>query len=152
MQTVKQNIWLREGDPNHWNVERQLSWESDGTGYHVARSMALVCPTCGSRWAILRMENEEDTWPVAAFCTKHPKIREWQPVPGSILVEVGYGVIDEPLLAKLPLELLKREFELHLKAYGESNDTTNRATVESQEDVGGQSREYDLPNTAAEGS
>lgn len=88
-------------------------------GWHVASSQILVCPTCWEPWAVLKFVDDQQAWPTAQFCRScsPPADNNWYPVPGSILVEEGWGVIDTALLAALPEDLLRREFNLHMKAY-----------------------------------
>lgn len=111
-------LLFSEGDAVIIYVNRDHSFE-DCT--YVAKSHALFCPGCQEVWAILRFVDEDEVWPVAQFCEHCVPSRfiesPWYPVPGSLLVEEGWGVIDEALLAVLPEQLLKREIKLHLKAY-----------------------------------
>jgi len=116
-----QSIALSTGDD--WAisyVHRKHSFGGDPPT-HEAKSHALFCPSCHIVWAVLRFVGEEEVWPVGQFCQLHQVQRtrksEWCPVPGSILVEEGWGVIDEALLFALPEPLLRREFDLHIKAY-----------------------------------
>lgn len=95
-------------------VHREHSF---GGQTHIARSHMLVCPKCRQTWAWLKFVDDTLCWPQGQFCKDCGATDYWHPVPGSLLVEEGYGVIDESLLDKLPLELLQREFELHIKAY-----------------------------------
>lgn len=84
--------------------------------HYVAKSHGLICPQCRRQWATLKFTDDALVWPVAQFCENHPIPDEWMPVPGSILNEEGWGVIDDSLLAVLPDELVVREFHLHIKA------------------------------------
>lgn len=104
-------------------VPREHSFGHPGQppGY-VARSHCLFCPKCERVWAHLRLIGQDGkhaacTWPVAQSCAQCQVITPWLPVPGSLLVEEGWGVIDLELLWALPEPLLRREFDLHLKAY-----------------------------------
>jgi len=97
-----------------YHVERHHSF-SNST--HVAVSTILVCPACTRTWAMLLLEGDTFAWPRSAFCGCISYADEWHPVPGSILIEEGWGVIDDSLLAALPDELVKREFQLHMQAY-----------------------------------
>jgi len=112
-----QKIALNQGEWASWYVHRDHAF-CDQT--HVAKSHALFCPSCQEIWAILHFVDEREIWPVAQFCEHCRPSRDdytWYPVAGSILVEEGYGVVDDSLLAGLPPELIKREFDLHIKAY-----------------------------------
>lgn len=96
-------------------VQRHHSF---GPDTHVAKSHTLFCPRCCQIWAILKFPDDECVWPVPQFCENcQPEEGTWQPVPGSLLAEEGYGVIDESLLVALPPDLLRREFTLHLRNY-----------------------------------
>lgn len=108
-------IFGYQGEPFHqWFVHRQHSYNGVSL---VAYSQVLVCPKCRELWAILQFLDEDLTWPVSAFCEQCQINDEWHPVPGSILVEEGWGVIDDALLAALPPPILEREFRLHMEAY-----------------------------------
>src|ERR1700691_1697357 len=87
-----------------WSIEREHSY---GNSEHTAISHLLICPACQRIWAKHIIENDTLLWPVAQFCDQCPIIPSiLQPVPGSLLVEEGLGLIDESLLNALPLELL----------------------------------------------
>jgi hypothetical protein len=82
---------------------------------HVAQSHVLVCPVSGQPWAYLLIEGDDYIEPRGVFCPLHTQ-RAWNsPVPGSILYEEAFGLIDSSLLKALPDELVRREFKLHLK-------------------------------------
>ena len=99
-----------------FTVER---WHSFSNATHVACGEALVCPRCAKVWAVLALEGEEEVWARSQSCGECRHRWDWCPVPGSLLVEEGYGVIDDSLLAALPFELVEREFKLHLEAYAD---------------------------------
>ncbi len=86
-------------------------------GWYSAHSCCYVCPACGKVWACMLIDDEPLMWPRAAFCRQHPIKTDWCPVPGSILTEEGWGVIDKSLLNALPPALLKHEILVHLKAF-----------------------------------
>jgi hypothetical protein len=65
----------------------------------------------------LRFDDDKYVWPVAQFCELCNERDDWIPVPGSLLHEEGWGIIDDSLLAALPEELVRREFLLHIKVY-----------------------------------
>ena len=107
--------------PRQWqgfHVHRNHSFGGDT---HEAKSHALFCPSCKEVWAVLRFLDENEVWAVNQFCEHCKPEREleavWHPVPGSILVEEGWGLIDEALLYALPEPLVKREYLLHERAY-----------------------------------
>jgi hypothetical protein len=105
-----------DGLPVRWHeyfVHRDHAWDEG----HVACSELLVCPKCTTTWATLQFLDDDLAWPRSQFCQYCGLSDEWHPVPGSLLVEEGWGVIDTALLSQLPPELVTREFNLHLKAY-----------------------------------
>lgn len=91
--------------------------EHSFSGGHCAQSHMLVCPCCCKIWGWFKVHDDELLYPRAQSCEACNVEDDWMPVPGSILVEEGWGVIDEELLKALPDELVKREFRLHLEAY-----------------------------------
>jgi len=95
-------------------VHREHSFDSQS---HVAWSIMLICPRCQHPWAVLKFLEDQDVWPEAAYCEFCGIKDDWHPVPGSVLVEEGWGVIDDSLLGALPENVLRREFNLHLRAY-----------------------------------
>jgi hypothetical protein len=99
--------------PNHWYIEREHAFNDQ---HNVAVSQLLICPRCHKTWAKLEFDGDRCAWPVAQFCENCNEPDEWIPVPGSLLNEEGWGIIDDSLLAALPEELVRREFNLHIKA------------------------------------
>lgn len=100
-------------------IQREHSFGNPGElpGY-VAQSHCLVCPSCNVIWARLSLDPEVLCWPRAQFCQDcNIWPSEWCPVPGSLLIEEAFGLIDTELLRALPLELLKREFDTHVAVY-----------------------------------
>lgn len=98
----------------------------------LARSQALFCPVCAKTWAILKIDEEPLVWPKPVSCEDCNYPRYWAPVPGSILGEENCGFIDTCLLAALPLDLLKREFRLTLRAIlreGESQNASFESSI-----------------------
>lgn len=100
-------------------IERERSWtfdEREPRGYQYAHSVALICPRCLTKWAVLSFGDAEHHVQ-GAWCARClPADPGFHPgtVPGSIL---GGWIFDQPLLEALPEHLLRREFELHLKEY-----------------------------------
>ena len=97
-----------------WEIER---WFSFADSTKVAVSHCLICPACGRTWATLSFPDDRLIWPRAAFCGCLNYRDDWLPVPGSLLVEEGYGAVDDQLLLALPPDLLRREFDLHMKVF-----------------------------------
>ena len=97
-----------------WDIEREHSYAA---GLRTALSHSLVCPGCNVLWAKHLIEGDHWIWPRAQFCEECEIIPDaWHPVPGSLLVNEGFDTIDESLLDALPLDLLKREYQLTEKA------------------------------------
>lgn len=95
-----------------WTIDREHSFNDN---LNSATSQLLVCPACHTIWARLIMVDPQPAWPVAQTCEACTLSDEWIPVPGSLLVEEGWGIIDDSLLQALPEELLRREFDLHMR-------------------------------------
>lgn len=95
-------------------VQREHAWKTSDEGYTSAWSHVLVCPVCLRQWAFLHLTGDTEYVISSAYCEKHtPADYHWTDgVPGSVLLEIGFGSIDEPLLAVLPREMLLREFRL----------------------------------------
>jgi len=85
-------------------------------GYPVY-SRVLVCPMCKQVWAMLTVEGKPVHRPEMASCIDCNYQSVDNPVPGSLLV---YGIptsnVDYSLLDVLSEKLLRREFNLTLKA------------------------------------
>jgi hypothetical protein len=96
-----------------WHICREPSF---GNEDHVVVSWAFFCPLCQTIWAKHLILGDLKVWPRAQFCEECPEWDTWHPVPGSLLLEEGIGLIDESLLESLPEELIKREFNLHMRA------------------------------------
>lgn len=106
-----------DGQEPKWHeffVHREHAFGGDT---HVACSEVLICPQCGQIWARLKFLDDSEVWPRPQTCELCTYRDDWLPVPGSLLVEEGYGVIDDALLTSLPDPLVIREFNLHLKVY-----------------------------------
>lgn len=99
--------------PMAWEITRPEVYR----GYPV-RGMVWVCPRCRMLW--LMYESPGLYTIHAAPCEDCPEAASEviRPVPGSLINDwTGLGGIDEDLLDALPLELVKREFELTLTAW-----------------------------------
>lgn len=104
-------------DYNTWIVRTVHREHAFGNQGHVAYSRLLVCPKCHEVWAKLLILEEPYAYAVGASCERCGVSDKMHPVPGSILTEEGFGVIDDSLLDKLPPELVAREFRLHMNHY-----------------------------------
>jgi hypothetical protein len=95
-----------------------LSRDPFSQGYPVYSGL-MVCPECCQIWAKLTIEGEPFYEARSIPCVNHPTHShpDLRPVPGSLLDNPTCNGIDESLLAALPEDLLRREFDLHLKAY-----------------------------------
>jgi hypothetical protein len=110
---TKVRCWVAiEGTGGGW-IEK-LKWQN---GY-LLRSRLLVCPRCRSTWATVLVEGDLDAFPVTAGCYPCNWSNELFNVPGSILWSTETNELtDWTLLEALPMELVKRELELHLKVF-----------------------------------
>lgn len=111
--------FFREDDapkPTYY-VHREHAFHSGYGGWMVPVSYLLVCPQCFETWGMVKYLEDRQAWPVSQYCAACGVKDDWHPVPGSILLEEAYGTIDTALLAALPEELIRREFDLHMKAY-----------------------------------
>lgn len=125
---LTQVIKLRDkwGEFQSYYVHREHSYHEQT---HVAHSHMLVCPACRDQWAELKFVQDRLVFPRAQFCEGcrlnihdlNETDRGWYPVPGSLFVEEGWGVIDDSLLRVLPDELVQREFRLHMEHIGDKH-------------------------------
>lgn len=104
-------------DGREWDVDRPEFYG----GYSV-RSRALVCPMCLETWATMRvLEGPHHIYDVCTTpCETCIRAAHHilHPVPGSLIDDWrGLGTWDDDLLDALPAELVKREFELTMKAW-----------------------------------
>ena len=98
--------------PPAWLEREPLS-----LGYPI-HSSALFCPICRQAWAETHAEPDEVHVPQMVSCEVCEWSDELHPVPGSLLVnDIFSDGVDWELLELLPPELLKREFNLTLRAY-----------------------------------
>jgi|SRR6266850_4616976 len=109
-------LLVRRCEWHSWYIEREHSFNDCK---QTAFSHMLVCPSCQTIWAKFIIEKDRIVWPKAQFCEQCPIISDpWHLVPGSLLVEEGWGVVDESLMEALPPELMLRELELLAKVQG----------------------------------
>lgn len=85
------------------------------------RSVALFCPYCFAIWASFTETDERGRTETYHFvesvpCAEHPAWNDWT-IPGSLIQrESNFGpAYDLDIIPALPLELLAREFDLHVK-------------------------------------
>ena len=110
---LKVKCWVSiEGTGGGW-IEKGATQN----GY-ILRSRLLVCPRCRATWATVLVEGDLDAFPVTAGCYPCNWSNALFTVPGSILWSTETNELtDWTLLEALPMELVKRELELHLKVY-----------------------------------
>src|SRR6266850_1600836 len=112
-------LLVRRCEWHSWYIEREHSFNDCK---QTAFSHMLVCPSCQTIWAKFIIEKDRIVWPKAQFCEQCPIISDpWHLVPGSLLVEEGWGVVDESLMEALPPELMLRELELYMKTLKEDS-------------------------------
>lgn len=100
------------------DLQRAGAWSKDGAGWTRPRSFGFVCPVCYKTWGLLLTEGQLPVFQTSP-CEKHLSYAR-ERVAGSLLYSYSImeaGNFDEPLLETLPLDLLEREFYLHLLHY-----------------------------------
>lgn len=97
-----------------------LDWPPPRSGCRQFSS-ALICPICLQGWAVLELASQPRPWHVrgerCAECLAPNELsHEWE-IPGSLVgLEWFPQSLDIGLLERLPPELIKREFDLHLRS------------------------------------
>lgn len=125
-----QQLWLKAEEPRVRTFERDMSWSNDTAGWSMARSHAWFCIACWDFWAISKLEDLYGGQLIVRThpCEKHrDSDHEELIIPGSIIPDIGYpgwGLIDWPLLEALPVDLLRREFNLHM-AFAENEGVSH---------------------------
>lgn len=101
-------------DGRGWEIDRPEVDES--RGFHIS-SIAKVCPKCLRMWAILDIGG---TYSIQGqFCQRCSFTYDlYGAVPGSLLDDYSSQTVDWDLIRYLPEELLKREFDLHVRTLG----------------------------------
>jgi hypothetical protein len=102
-------------------IHRSFSWKRKGhDGWSWSGNEVLICPRCLRQWAHLDygcpMAHDEPVGclsPTGAFCGECGE--GYSDVPAGSILYAGYNLLDLPLLYALPENLLRREFEIHLK-------------------------------------
>ena len=131
LNTVAESVELKDlkksGETFPTKVRCWVSIQGIGGGWieksrmqngYILRSRLLVCPRCRSTWATVLVEGDLDAFATTASCYPCNWSNELFNVPGSILWSTETNELtDWTLLEALPMELVKRELELHLKAY-----------------------------------
>lgn len=102
---------------SEWLIEREaFTWCEHKGGWPVT-SRAMICPWCCSIYAKLLVENHSGFSFEGVSCEACARPTDRHPVPGSLLDSSMTSVIDWSLVNHLPEPLLRREFELTLKAF-----------------------------------
>lgn len=98
-----------------WQVEREpFSWR-EGEGGWPVYSRALVCPWCLRVWATLEVFGQTGFVIDSSPCEDCP---QWHDLPpGSLLASQVCNGVDWGLITEMPEALLRREFELTLRAF-----------------------------------
>jgi hypothetical protein len=81
--------------------------------------LAFICPECLDVWATIEAEGDRPYQIQVISCENHLSTH-WilNPIPGSILDNSMFSNgPDWDLLAALPIELLRREYNLHIKQF-----------------------------------
>jgi hypothetical protein len=78
---------------------------------------ALFCPGCVRIWAKMPVEGSNRNWMVFTVpCEEHPEAELPYKLAGSVLFDW-----DSEILRLLPPEMVKREFELHMRYWEQKN-------------------------------
>jgi hypothetical protein len=92
----------------------------DSRGFHI-HSRAKVCPKCLEVWALMRTEKGGPFGIESQFCEGCRQGLDGEVVPGSLLDDRVSWTVDWDLIRYLPVALLQREFELHVRAIQEDS-------------------------------
>lgn len=104
---------------------RAGAWQHGSSeGWTTHQNLGFVCPVCCKVWGVLSSGQGELVF-TTSCCSRHAGQGEYSfsRVDGSLLYSYStfeYGNFDLPLLAALPPELLRREFDLHLNHFERS--------------------------------
>lgn len=114
---ILQTIFLNSGFCRTYAITREaFSWR-EGEGGWPIHAGAMICPVCLRLWATLSIEGEHSHELRGVSCETCQWRDEFHPVPGSLLDNDTCNGIDWGLIEALPPELLRREFDLTLKAF-----------------------------------
>lgn len=76
------------------------------------QSYAMFCPICGDIWARMPIYNSRREWRIiGGYCEQHPGPSRYV-VHGSLMLNW-----EPELTAILPDEVIKREFEVHIRLW-----------------------------------
>lgn len=110
---MKVTIFIAKNN-QFFDIERPPIDEARG-GFHIG-SRAKVCPHCLELWAYMKAESDPIFGIESQSCSSCS--REYLlGVPGSLLDDRLSWTVDWDLIRYLPERLLRREFELHVKAF-----------------------------------
>jgi hypothetical protein len=110
-------VWFKDAYSGEPFKRSPWSWRF-GVGGWPVKSKVLICPFCFEVWARCSFAPDDFHTPVAVQCSNCEfSYKHESQVPGSILDDSFCNGIDWGLLARLPEALLRREFELTLKAF-----------------------------------
>lgn len=97
---------------------------TDSSGRHLYGKL-LVCPRCCRLWAKMLIQNEGYAHAITILCQDCEHFESYldSEVPGSLLEQGQHMHLDWDILDYLPSELLKREFDLHIKHFCKETST-----------------------------
>ena len=73
---------------------------------------AMFCPTCGEMWARMPVDGSNREWRIiGGYCEQHPGPSRYV-VHGSLMLQW-----EPELTAILPDEVIRREFEVHMRLW-----------------------------------
>jgi hypothetical protein len=112
---------------NQYGIETWLDYAEEhlrfvhGEAQH-PQPYAMFCPTCGEIWARMPVDGSNREWRIiGGYCEQHPGASRYV-VHGSLMLAW------EPELTEiLPDEVIRREFELHMRLW--DKETENGTTT-----------------------
>jgi hypothetical protein len=105
---------------NGWKGEIDRPEIDSARGFYI-HSRAKVCPVCLEVWALIRTEKGGPFGIESQFCAGCRQGFDGEVVPGSLLDDRVSWTVDWDLVRYLPMALLQREFDLHVRAIQEDS-------------------------------
>ena len=113
---------------NQYGIETCLGAAEDHLRFIHAEAQepqpyAMFCPTCGEIWAKMPVDGSNREWRIiGGYCEQHPGPSRYT-VHGSLMLAW------EPELTEiLPDEVIRREFELHMRLWDKETENEHRTS------------------------
>lgn len=113
---VSQTIILQSGLACTVKINREPFAWCLGRGGWPLYNTVVICPVCLRHWLRFQLEDHPRAWTCWCWSCQSCTAERTE-FPGTLLEIPGTGAFDEVLLEALPEQLLRREFEIHLKAF-----------------------------------